>query len=59
MIDNIGSETVQIFSRLCSFADDYGYDRIDTIDTFCEMFQVLLDSLDIEEYDPNSKKYLS
>jgi hypothetical protein len=59
MIDVVGAETAQIFSRLCRFADEQGYDRYETIDMFCDMFQAIIDNIDADEYDPNNRNYLS
>ena len=59
MIDVMGKETASIFSYLCQLADEYEYDRVDTIDMFCEMFQAILDTLDIDEYDSEKENLLN
>ena len=59
MMDTVGFETIQIYSQLCRFADEYGYDRIEVIDMFCDMFQTIIDTLNTDEYDAYSKKSLS
>ena len=59
MVDVVGKETVSIFSYLCKLADEYEYDRVDTIDMFCDMFQTILDTFDVDEYDTNKEDLLN
>jgi len=59
MIDVMGKETVSIFAYLCKLADEYEYDRIDTIDMFCDMFQTILDTFDVDEYDTDKNDMLN
>ena len=59
MVDVVGKETVSIFSYLCKLADEYEYDRVDTIDMFCDMFQAILDTFDVDEYDINKEDLLN
>ena len=59
MMDVVGKETVSIFSYLCKLADEYEYDRVDTIDMFCDMFQTILDTFDVDEYDTNKEDLLN
>ena len=59
MIDVMGKETASIFSYLCQLADEYEYDRVDTIDMFCDMFQTILDTFDVDEYDTNKEDLLN
>lgn len=59
MVDVVGKETVSIFSYLCKLADEYEYDRVDTIDMFCDMFQTILDTFDVDEYDTDKEDLLN
>lgn len=59
MIDVMSKETASIFTYLCKLADEYGYDRVDTIDIFCDMFQAIIESIDPYGYDTDRNDMLN
>ena len=59
MIDIVGRETMTIFNTLMEVADEYGFDRVETVDMFCEMFDAILDKIDPDDYDPDEHSLMN
>lgn len=53
MVSVIGRQTTMIFDGLIELADENGYDRVDTVNMFCDMFEAILETIDPDEYDPD------